>query len=84
MYESPLELVCTDIVTKITKETDDMIYSAVQQVYPNINKEELVKALEYDRHQYEKGYDDGYMDALNRVTDIYRQLGTLLGEQAND
>lgn len=30
----------------------------------DIDKEELVKALEYDRDQYYTGYDDGYNDGL--------------------
>ena len=31
----------------------------------NVNKEELIKALKYDRDQYEKGYDDGYDEGFN-------------------
>lgn len=44
---------------------DNDIYKAVQDVGINVNKEELLKALRYDRNQYDKGYSDGYEDAIN-------------------
>lgn len=34
------------------------IYKAVMNVGVNVDKEELVKALQYDREQYQKGYKD--------------------------
>ena len=30
-----------------------------QEIGYAVNKEELIKALQYDRQQYEKGYQDG-------------------------
>ena len=33
----------------------------------NVDKEELFKALAYDRNQYQKGYDAGYKKALEDV-----------------
>lgn len=38
---------------------------AVQSVGFDINKEELTKALKYDRNQYEKGYADAIQDFIN-------------------
>lgn len=35
-----------------------------QQMHVDINKDELIRALQYDRNQYEKGYHDGVHDAL--------------------
>ena len=34
------------------------IYKAVMNVGVNVDKEELIKALQYDREQYQKGYKD--------------------------
>lgn len=34
------------------------IYKAVMDVGVNVDKEELLKALQYDREQYQKGYKD--------------------------
>ena len=60
MYESPIKIITGKIQTQI----DDEIYRAVQNVGINVDREELLKALEYDRGQYEKGFDDGFAQAL--------------------
>jgi len=54
MYESPIEL----IQKQMQLDLESKIMSAVQEVGININKEELIRALKYDRDQYEKGYAD--------------------------
>lgn len=53
-YKSPIELIMGQLQTSI----EDQIFSAVQQVGINIDKEELIKALNYDREQYQRGYHD--------------------------
>lgn len=55
MYESPIEM----IIGKIQTQMDDDIVKAVQAYHINVNKDELVKALRYDRDQYNNGYTDG-------------------------
>ena len=35
-----------------------------QEMGLDVNREELLKALQYDRGQYEKGYQDGCRDSL--------------------
>jgi hypothetical protein len=57
MYKSPIEV----ITQEITRQMDGQILKAVQAVDINVDKPELLRALQYDRHQYEKGYDDGYL-----------------------
>ena len=61
MYQSPIEITRTvdDIVTKINEKQDETIVHACMRVGVNVDKDELLKALNYDRHQYEKGYADG-------------------------
>lgn len=54
MYESPIEI----IQGAFTTEYENGIVRAVQKVGVNVDKDELVKALGYDRQQYEKGYAD--------------------------
>lgn len=54
MYESPINIIYRDIKTKFENE----VLQAVQAVDINVNKSELIKALQYDRNQYEKGYAD--------------------------
>lgn len=62
MYESPIELIVEDIGHQIAKQLDEEIYQAVLHYVPNIDKSELLRALKYDRNQYEKGYADGLRD----------------------
>ncbi len=64
MYESPIELLVTEIQHQIVKQQDEEIYKAVLNYVPNVDKEELLRALQYDRDQYEKGYADGKRDAM--------------------
>ena len=46
------------------EKLDDIILSAIHKVGVEVNKEELIKAMQYDRNQYEKGYEDGKKDAV--------------------
>lgn len=55
MYKSPIELIYGGPQTRIEGE----VVRAVQNVGVNVDKDELIKALTYDRQQYEKGYADG-------------------------
>ena len=66
MYESPIELVSHAITQELNKQTDEAVCRAVQRIGVNINKDELIKALQYDRQQYEKGY----ADAVEKVASI--------------
>ena len=59
MYKSPIEMLITDIQHQIVKQQDEEIYQAVLNYIPNIDKAELIRALQYDRDQYEKGFQDG-------------------------
>lgn len=58
MYNSPIEVIYQDIQCRLEEE----IVKACQNINVNINKEELFKALQFDRDQYQRGYYDG----LNR------------------
>ena len=40
---------------------------AVRKVGVNVDKYELIKALQYDRNQYTKGYEDGKNEILNKI-----------------
>ena len=56
-YESPIRI----IYGKIETQLENDITGAVNAVLPyeiQINREELLKVLTFDRHQYEKGWED--------------------------
>lgn len=45
----------------IIQQQEEQTLQAIQKVGIKVDKDELVKALAYDRGQYEKGYADGIM-----------------------
>jgi hypothetical protein len=68
MYKSPIELMVTEIQNQILKQQDEEIYKAVLHYVPSVDKEELLRALKYDRNQYEVGYMAGKIDAMDSIT----------------
>lgn len=59
MYESPVKIIAENVQMQL----EDNVVSTIQKLGIDINKEELIKALDYDRQQYIKGYADGKHDA---------------------
>ena len=56
----------TDKIAKyIAGETDKLVLESCVKVACDVDEEELLKALQYDRGQYEKGYADGKRDAAS-------------------
>ena len=53
-YQSPIEVIHTQMQNIIDRE----IYREAMRVGINVDKDELLKALQYDRGQYQKGYTD--------------------------
>lgn len=53
-YSSPIE-----IVDRMTSQLEEDVIKVVLSYDINVDKDELIKALAYDREQYEKGYADG-------------------------
>lgn len=70
MYESPINQILGEMQT--TYENECM--KAVQSVGFDVNKEELTKALKYDREQYSKGYSDGYAKAIDEFAERMKEL----------
>ena len=70
-YEAPIEINIEedfpDSGSMAVSEIENMICSAVLKVGITVDKEELIKALRYDRGQYEKGYADGKRDAAAAI-----------------
>lgn len=67
MYKSPIEM----ITSQMSIEYENNILKCVQSYYPNIDKDELAKALKYDRDQYDKGYVDGAIEFANRLKEWF-------------
>lgn len=80
MYKSPIGVfeMVGSMATSIRKENENYIYECVNRVGVDVNKEELIKALQYDRNQYEKGYSDGKAEgkeiAIDKFLEAYRTM----------
>ena len=59
-WDCPIKRIVDETQYNIIKESDKQILQTVWREGINVNKDELIRALEYDRHQYEKGYADGW------------------------
>lgn len=59
-WESPIDVIYEDVATQFEGE----VLKAVQRCEIKVDKEELIKALAYDRKQYEQGYGNGYADGM--------------------
>ena len=61
MYKSPIDIIYGQMQTQMEGD----ILRAVYNHGINVDKEELIRALKYDREQYDKGYADGRSDAVS-------------------
>ena len=66
MYKSPIEII-HDIQSGLVMQTEDGILKAICKVGINVDRNELIRALEYDRDQYAKGYADGKAEATQWI-----------------
>ena len=60
MYKSPIDVIYGQMQTQLEGD----VLKAVQSYGINVDKEELIRALKYDRDQYDKGYADGKTEAV--------------------
>lgn len=66
-YESPISVILDEISSRFEEAEEDQILRVVQRMGVKVDKEELIKALEYDRNQYEKGR----WDMFQTITSVY-------------
>ena len=65
----------TDKIGKyLAGEVDNLVLQSCVKVGCHVDKDELEKALRYDRDQYVKGYEDGKRDAAAAIEDLQAQL----------
>lgn len=70
MYESPVEVFYNQMRT----EVDNHIYKAILDVGVDVDKEELIRAMQYDRGQYDKGYNDGIKEFAERLKEVFTTI----------
>ena len=76
MYNSPITLFepAQTIPEQIAKDTDEYVYKAVLSQNIDVNRDELIKALRYDRDQYDKGYHDAMLEQKNEWISVKDRL----------
>lgn len=71
MYECPITVYTQEILNHMVIERENVITTKISEtIGVDINREELIKALNYDRQQYEKGYADAkaeYESMLDKI-----------------
>ena len=68
MYVSPISLCIQSITQDMCDQQEKDVLHAVMKCGVEVDREELIKALKYDREQYEKGYADGRADAQKWIS----------------
>lgn len=72
-YESPIEKIVQQIADEVRqKEEETLMITVSEKVGFKVDKDELIKALQYDRKQYEKGLADGYKQGIETVEKIVK------------
>lgn len=59
LYKSPIEVFAEAVAPKAAEAFDGMVWEAIVKTNVVVDRDELVKALEYDRDQWRKGFTDG-------------------------
>ena len=72
-YESPVQI----YLSQMQGQLEEGIYNTVRSYGIDVDKDELIKALVYDRQQYVKGFKDG-------VKKFAEMLKTIKGLEENE
>ena len=73
MYKSPIDVFITNIQTQLLEQQENQIYQAIQKCGVNVDEVELIKALNYDRNQYQKGYNDAVENFTNELLEKFEE-----------
>lgn len=80
-WESPVEVITKDIIMKAVEKMDENIYQAVLETKVIVDKDSLVRAIQGERNQYEKGYADGFANADKEIANqIFKDFQCLMDD----
>ena len=82
-YECPINLIYDDVKTKMRQEQENFVLESVVTAGIKVDKEELTKALQYDRKQYEEGFEAGKSVGHNKAIDILAELSVKSHDSRN-
>lgn len=77
MWRSPINIhnLADEISEQFNKDTLDYTMKVVRRIAVDVDEKELLAALNYDRDQYEKGYKEGYFEAIESVKAKLKEVG---------
>ena len=58
-YQSPISIIYQDMMHKLNESIEQNVFAGIQRYGIEVDKDELIKALQYDRRQYDAGFADG-------------------------
>lgn len=70
MYESPISII-ERAVNDLLIQQEEGVFRAIKEYGISVDREELIKALNYDRNQYNKGYADGVREFAEKVKALF-------------
>lgn len=73
-YKSPIEIAMGQFRLEQEKLIDGEVMKAIQDYGITIDKDELIRALQYDRDQYRKGYEDGKAYAVREMSEMFKSV----------
>jgi hypothetical protein len=84
-YQSPIEMIFDDL----KMQQEDHIMKAIINAKVNVDKDELIRALQYDRDQYEKGRSDGINEFILKLKEFnggsyFSELSEIIQIVANE
>ena len=68
-YKSPIDIIYGEMQTKV----ENGVLEAIQKCRINVDKDELIKALRYDRAQYDRGFADGYLKGVKEFAERLKE-----------
>lgn len=69
-YLSPINIWITEVDKDFQNQVDEQVYKEVLNVGVSVDKKELIKALKYDRDQYNKGFKDGVESIIDNLREV--------------
>ena len=82
-YECPINLIYDDVKTKMRQEQENFVVESVVTAGVKVDKDELIKALQYDRKQYEEGFEAGKSIGHNKAIDVLAELAVKSHDSVN-
>ncbi|MDT3387692.1 MAG: hypothetical protein LIR46_08040 [Bacteroidota bacterium] len=73
-YESPITLIRKEVENAYNSWVEDNVFKMVSSLGIKVDKDELVKALKYDRQQYERGYNVASLEFQNKALDAMSKV----------